>query len=55
MKTAAQQLIDTIDATGGIIAYNDGTFAPVGEPDWIDLGDTYLTAGTAIGKARGEA
>jgi len=43
-KDAAQRLIDTVNATGGLVGFVDGTHAPQGDPDWIDLGDAYLTA-----------
>ena len=42
--TAAQLLVNTINSTGGCYRYPDGTTAPKGDPDWIDLGDAYLQA-----------
>jgi hypothetical protein len=39
---AARKLVETVAATGGLIKYPDGTFAPAGEPEWIDLGDAVL-------------
>jgi hypothetical protein len=41
---AAQLLIDTINATGGLLTLADGRYAPRGDPDWIDLADAYLVA-----------
>jgi len=38
------RLISTIENTGGIVGHEDGTFGPVGDPDWIDLADAYLAA-----------
>jgi hypothetical protein len=43
-KDAAQMLIDTINATGGLLNFSNGTYAPLGDPDWIDLGEAYLAA-----------
>ena len=41
---ALQSLISTINATGGVLAFPDGTHGPCGDPDWIDLADAYLAA-----------
>jgi len=41
---AAQKLVRTVSATGGLVKYSNGTIAPAGDPDWIDLGDVVLTA-----------
>jgi hypothetical protein len=43
-KPASVMLIETVESTGGVISYEDGTHAPAGDPDWIDLGDAYLRA-----------
>jgi hypothetical protein len=43
-KDAAQLLIETINATGGLLEFSDGTYAPRGDPEWIDLGEAYLAA-----------
>jgi hypothetical protein len=43
-KDSAQILIDTINATGGLLEFSDGTYAPLGDPEWIDLGEAYLVA-----------
>lgn len=48
--TAAERLVSTINATGGAISYPDGTTAPMGDPDWIDLGDAYLAACSELGQ-----
>lgn len=44
MKDAAQQLIDTLNATGGIFLADHGLYAPVGDEEWTDLAEAYLTA-----------
>ncbi len=46
---ALQQLVDTINATGGLVVADDGFIAPVADPDWIDLGAAYLSACKALG------
>jgi hypothetical protein len=43
-KDAAQALIETINATGGLMSLPDGNHAPQGDPEWIDLAESYLTA-----------
>lgn len=49
-ESAALRLISTIENTGGLIAYADGTFGPECDPDWIDLGKAYLAACAEVGK-----
>lgn len=49
-KTSAERLIATVESTGGLIAYPDGTFAPCADPDWIDLADAYLAACSETGR-----
>lgn len=43
---ARQQLVDTIDATGGIY---ERTCAPLADPEWVDLGVAYLQACGELG------
>jgi hypothetical protein len=43
-QNALKSLLDTVLATGGLIQYPNGTFAPAGDPDWIDLGDAIQEA-----------
>jgi len=47
---ALKRLVDTIDATGGVVRFPDGFYAPVGDLDWIDLADAYLAACAALGQ-----
>jgi len=42
--TAAQRLVSTIEATGGLIEFGNGSIAPMVDWDWIDLADVYLKA-----------
>lgn len=39
-RTARQQLIDTVDATGGMLPSG----CPAADEDWLDLGEAYLAA-----------
>jgi hypothetical protein len=41
-------LVDTIECTGGLIRNEDGTVAPVADPDWTDMGTIYLKACAAL-------
>lgn len=50
MIAAMNQVITTIEITGGVLRYPDGTHAPAADHDWIDLGEAYLEACKAIGK-----
>lgn len=50
MERALKLLIDTIEATGGVVETETGNYAPVGDPDWIDLGDAYVAACQVIGR-----
>jgi hypothetical protein len=43
-KDAAQMLIETINATGGLTSLESGLYAPVADPDWIDLAEAYFQA-----------
>lgn len=43
-RDCAQLLINTIHATGGMLSFEDGTFAPRADPEWIDLADPYFAA-----------
>jgi len=42
---ALMQFVNTIENTGGL--ENDGV-SPVGDPEWIDLGDAYVKACAAL-------
>ena len=43
-RKSAELLVATIEVTGGLLQFSDGTVAPQGDRDWIDLGDAYLLA-----------
>jgi hypothetical protein len=43
-RKSAELLVAAIEVTGGLLQFSDGTVAPQGDHDWIDLGDAYLLA-----------
>ena len=45
-----RELCDTVDAAGGVL-YRNGLAVPLGDPEWIDLGEIYLDACLALGRA----
>jgi hypothetical protein len=47
---ACRRLTSTIESTGGVIQYPSGLCAPTEDPEWIDLGDAYMTAKQALGE-----
>jgi hypothetical protein len=49
-RKALLALVSTIEATGGVLDFGNGTTAPVADDDWIDLGDAYLAACAALGR-----
>lgn len=47
-RKALEEFIDAVDVTGGVFENGKGYVAPVGDPDWIDLGEAYLSACHAL-------
>jgi hypothetical protein len=43
-RDATDQLIETINATGGITRLENGSYAPAAHPEWTDLAQVYLAA-----------
>lgn len=41
-KDALTLFLDTIEATGGVVKFPNGEYAPEGDIDWIDLGEAYI-------------
>lgn len=48
MKSALEQFVEAINATGGITEDGDGYTVPVADEEWIDLGDAYVSATMAL-------
>ena len=42
------QFVQTVDVTGGVIREPGGCYAPVADPEWIDLGEAYAQACAAL-------
>lgn len=45
-----KEFCDDIDAAGGVTRSDGGLYAPVGDPEWIDLGELYFKVCTALGR-----
>lgn len=50
MKDVLIELIDNVQATGGLIKFSDGLTAPQADPTWTDLGATILKVADALEK-----
>ena len=50
LLNAAQDFVETIEAAGGVCRNPNGYTAPVGDPTWTDLGDSYLRMCRALGR-----
>ena len=48
LRAALWNLISTVEATGGVAEDQYGNTAPQADPDWLDLGEAYLAACTAV-------
>ena len=46
---ALRQLVQSVNATGGVIRLPSGCVAPKADEDWIDLGDVDLEACNELG------
>jgi hypothetical protein len=49
LRAVLSEFVGDIDNTGGIQRDRHGWPAPVADPDWIDLGETYLKACNVLG------
>lgn len=45
---ALEEFVDDINVTGGVVEDEEGLICPVGDPEWIDLGETYMKACEAL-------
>lgn len=46
-----KQFVGTVQATGGLIKYADGTLGCQGDEEWLDLADAALEAHTVLHNA----
>ena len=44
MAEALNAFIRTIESTGGLVEESDGSYAPCGDREWLDLADCYQKA-----------
>jgi hypothetical protein len=42
------EFCDTIEAAGGVARDQQGLHGPVGDPEWVDLGEAYRDACLAL-------
>ncbi len=45
-----REVIEAIEATGGVYQFESGHFAPVADPEWIDMGEAYVSICNALGR-----
>ena len=50
IKSALVSFCDDIEMTGGVGINAKGNHFPLGDEDWIDLGETYIKACKALGR-----
>ena len=50
LERALTAFINTVNATGGLVRLEDGTYGLEVDPDWIDLADAYLSACNALAR-----
>jgi hypothetical protein len=50
LRAAIEKFIDTIEATGGVFKDRKGYHIPIGDQEWLDLGEAYVAACEAIGR-----
>lgn len=54
LRLICEKLLGTVESTGGLIEFSDGTYAPEADSDWIDLGDIVLKARDALQNITGK-
>ena len=50
MQEALNKFVADIDATGGVFVSSSILVHPVADPEWTDLGETYMHACEALGR-----
>lgn len=48
-QAALKAFVDAIDATGGVVEFENGEIVPAVDEEWLDLGDAYMQACDALG------
>lgn len=49
-RRVLEQLVSTVEDTGGVYHDKKGLYQPLGDREWIDLGDIYVQACRALGR-----
>lgn len=47
---ALEEFVNDVDATGGVAEDRKGFMVPVADPEWVDLGETYMKACGALNR-----
>lgn len=50
LKEALKLFCEDIDSTGGVTMNAKGFYSPLGDPDWLNLADSYMKACQALGR-----
>lgn len=50
LKDALKLFCEDIDSTGGVSITDRGYYYPLGDPDWLNLADSYMQACRALGR-----
>ena len=48
MRAVLEELVQAIEATGGVVEDGKGCYEPVADRDWIDIGNVYVNACAAL-------
>lgn len=51
LKAVVEALVDTVELKGGVFKTPYDDYAPVADPDWLDLADVYLEACHALNRS----
>lgn len=50
LKDALKMFCEDIDSTGGVAMNAKGYYYPLGDPDWLNIADSYIQACRALGR-----
>lgn len=50
IREALTEFVDAVDACGGVARTRDGLHEPLGDREWVDLGEAYMNACAALGR-----
>jgi hypothetical protein len=49
-RKVLEQFVRTVEAAGGVMRSESGCYEPLGDPEWIDIGDAYAEACAVLGR-----